>query len=204
MLRRSIISTQPTGRKINMTTHNAFKIAAAITLSGGICMWQIPAQAEVSGADKEFLKKASESNFAEIQAGEMAQKKGTSSQVKMMGEHIVKDHKKAEEELQKLAKTKGVEIEEDTTMGKQTEAASLSKAEGEKFDKEFLEHQVKDHKAAIALFETEAKKGSDPEVKAWAEKTLPVLQSHLAMAQGGEGGGKKAGEAGKKEKADAH
>ena len=185
-----------------MRKYNPFKIAAAVTMSAGICMWQMPVQAAEksgqsggpSGADKEFLKKASEINVAEIQAGELAQKKGTSSQVKMMGEHIVKDHKKAEEELQSLAKSKGVELKEDTTLGKKAEAAGLSKAEGEKFDKEFMEHQAKDHQAAIKLFETEAKKGSDPEVKAWAEKMIPGLQSHLAMTQGsGGGGGEKSG-----------
>ena len=68
--------------------YKLLKMATATAVAGSICLWQTPGRAEVSGADKEFLKKASESNVAEIQAGEMAQKKGTSSQVKMMGEHI--------------------------------------------------------------------------------------------------------------------
>ena len=180
--------------------HNLIKIAVVAAVSGGICLWQTPARAEVSGADKEFLKKASDINVAEVQAGELAQKKGTSSQVKMMAEHIVKDHKKAEEELQKLAKSKGVELKEETPASKKKEESALEKASGEKFDNEFMEQQAKGHETAIKLFETEAKKGSDPDVKAWAEKMIPGLKSHLSMAQGGQGGETKKGGAGEKAK----
>ena len=34
-----------------------------------------------------------------------------------------------------------------------------------------------------AAFRTESKSGKDPEVKAWAGKTLPTLEEHLKMVQ---------------------
>ena len=45
---------------------------------------------------------------------------------------------------------------------------------------------VKDHKDDIDLFEKEADKGNDPELKAWAAKTLPTLKHHLQMAEDAE------------------
>jgi putative membrane protein len=35
----------------------------------------------------------------------------------------------------------------------------------------------------VSLFEKEATKGTDPDLKAYAAKTLPTLKDHLKMAQ---------------------
>jgi putative membrane protein len=43
--------------------------------------------------------------------------------------------------------------------------------------------QVTAHQDAVALFESYAKGGDDPELKKWAAKTLPNLKRHLTMAQ---------------------
>jgi len=42
---------------------------------------------------------------------------------------------------------------------------------------------ISDHEKAIALFQAEAKGGTDADLKAYAEKTLPKLKDHLKMAQ---------------------
>jgi len=42
---------------------------------------------------------------------------------------------------------------------------------------------VKDHEEAVSLFDEEAKTGKDPELKAFAAKTLPTLKDHLKMAK---------------------
>jgi putative membrane protein len=35
----------------------------------------------------------------------------------------------------------------------------------------------------VAAFKTESTSGNDPDVKAWAAKTLPTIEDHLKMAQ---------------------
>jgi putative membrane protein len=42
---------------------------------------------------------------------------------------------------------------------------------------------VSAHKDAVSLFERYGKGGDNPDLKAWASKTLPDLQGHLKMAQ---------------------
>ena len=59
----------------------------------------------------------------------------------------------------------------------------LSKLSGAGFDKAYMSHMVTAHKEAVALFEREAKNGTDAEAKSFAEKTLPTLREHLKMAQ---------------------
>jgi len=48
---------------------------------------------------------------------------------------------------------------------------------------ELVQNEIRDHQKDIAEFQQEAQSGTDPALKAFAQKTLPVLQKHLQMAQ---------------------
>jgi putative membrane protein len=43
--------------------------------------------------------------------------------------------------------------------------------------------RLNDHQQAVALFRQEASSGHDPALKAFAQKTMPILRQHLQMAQ---------------------
>ena len=59
----------------------------------------------------------------------------------------------------------------------------LSKLSGAAFDRAYMKAMVDDHVKDVSEFKKEAKSGTDPEVKAWAAKTLPTLEEHLKMAR---------------------
>lgn len=58
--------------------------------------------------------------------------------------------------------------------------AKLGKAE---FEQKYTDYMVKDHKEDIEEFKKEANDGKDPELKAFAGNTIPVLEHHLQMAE---------------------
>lgn len=51
------------------------------------------------------------------------------------------------------------------------------------FDKGFIDAAVQDHRKAIELFQNEADRRTDMQLKAFAKKKLPTLQAHLKQAQ---------------------
>src|SRR2546425_252435 len=59
----------------------------------------------------------------------------------------------------------------------------LAKLTGADFDRAYANEMVKDHKKDVADFKREAKGAKDPDLKAWAGKTLPTLEDHLKAAQ---------------------
>jgi putative membrane protein len=67
--------------------------------------------------------------------------------------------------------------------GERREMSKLQKMSGAGFDREFAQHEIKDHEKDIKDFEKASSKLNDPDLKAWAQKQLPVLREHLAMAQ---------------------
>jgi putative membrane protein len=66
-------------------------------------------------------------------------------------------------------------------------APKMDKMDDATFDKDYMAAMVKDHEKDVAEFEAEAKDGSDPDVKAWASKTLPTLKKHLELAKAAQG-----------------
>lgn len=58
----------------------------------------------------------------------------------------------------------------------------LNNLSGASFDKAYVEMMVTDHQKAVSLFE-KASRSADLEVKAYANKYLPVLKKHLKQIQ---------------------
>ncbi|MEJ0090933.1 MAG: DUF4142 domain-containing protein [Limisphaerales bacterium] len=54
---------------------------------------------------------------------------------------------------------------------------------GPQFDRAFISHMITGHEKAISKFETASANLQDPELKKYANKTLPTLRKHLEMAQ---------------------
>ena len=136
-----------------------------------------------SSGDRKFVEKAAAGGMAEVKLGQLAVDKGSSQAVKDFGKRMVDDHGKANDELKQLANQKGVTLP--TTMDKssQKEYDKLSKMSGADFDREYMKHMVSDHKKDVSEFKSQANKAKDPDVKQFAQKTLPTLEEHLKLAQ---------------------
>jgi putative membrane protein len=135
-------------------------------------------------SDRTFVTKAGVGGMEEVALGQLAQKNGQSQAVKDFGARMVKDHTAANEDLVKVAASQSVTVPGELDRSAQSDVDKLSKKSGADFDKAYVKAMVSDHKTDISLFEKEAKSGKDPELQAFAEKTLPTLQEHLQMIEG--------------------
>ncbi len=61
--------------------------------------------------------------------------------------------------------------------------SKLAGLSGADFDREYMEMMVKDHEKVAALLEKASTNASDADIKAFAAKTLPVVNEHLQMAR---------------------
>jgi putative membrane protein len=61
--------------------------------------------------------------------------------------------------------------------------AELKKAKGASFDQQFVQMMLKDHQEDAQLFDSYAQSGDDPQLKAFAQKTAPVIHAHLKTAE---------------------
>ena len=134
-------------------------------------------------ADHKFVMFAAMGGTAEVELGRLAAQKGASEDVRQFGRMMVDDHTKANEELTRVASSKGMTPPATLDAKHQAAVRKLSALAGEKFDREYARMMVGDHKKTVAEFQKEADRGADPDIKAFAASKLPALQGHLRMAQ---------------------
>jgi putative membrane protein len=148
---------------------------------------------KISRHDRQFIENAVRSNMAEYELGKLAEQHAASPEVKQFAERMVSDHGKAGEELREVAQQKGITLPDRPKHAEKREMGKLAKLSGPQFDREYIDHMVKDHRKGVKEFQEEAQKAKDPEVKKSAEQMLATLKEHLQMAeqaQAAMGGGK--------------
>jgi putative membrane protein len=133
--------------------------------------------------DTNFVTKAGEGGMAEVELGRLAVDKATNPKVKQFGQRMIDDHTKINDELKKLCSDKGITAPTAISAADQSQKDKLSGLSGAAFDHAYMENMVSDHKHDISEFEHEASHGTDPDVKAFASKTLPTLREHLQLAE---------------------
>lgn len=137
----------------------------------------------MSSSDKKFVREAAQGGMAEVELGKLATEKASSPKVKKFGQRMVDDHSKANEQLKEVASSQGITLPSKLSAKDEMTKERLSKLSGEQFDKAYMSDMVKDHTQDVSDFQQEANSARDPAVKEFAEKTLPVLKSHLREAR---------------------
>jgi putative membrane protein len=138
---------------------------------------------QLSATDMRFIKDASQDGIAEVKMGYMGVQNGTSSAVKNLGQKLIQDHTAANKELEQLASQKGAMITPEVDAKHQKALDGLSKLSGTEFDKAYIHHAVMEHEKDIKKFQAAADKATDQDIRAFAQRTLPILQQHLDMAK---------------------
>ena len=168
---------------------NRFTIPA-LTL-GLLCLGSLPlpstlhaaekaAQTEkIAPSDEMFMKAAAQDGMMEVKLGELAKEKASNAEVKELGAMMAGNHAKANEQLKSIAAKNGVTLPNQLDNKQQEKLAKLSKLSGAEFDKAYVHEMLQEHKKDAAEFEQASKGARNPEVKAFAEATLPVIKTHL-------------------------
>lgn len=152
-----------------------------------------PAAGPVAGSDRAFAAEAAAGSLGEIEAGRYVAARTGDAAVKDYAQQLERDHVAANDELQRIAGGKGVSLPAAPEGDPAARLERLKSQPPAALEREFVQSFGIDvHNRAIELFERQAKEGQDPELRAYAERTLPRLREHLGMAQqlqGGKAGG---------------
>jgi len=132
---------------------------------------------------ESFLKKAAESQQAEIVLGKLAIQKAVNARVKEFGSHMIEAHKMLSQELEQLAYKAGVELSSKLNDEHRQQVDELSKLSGHPFDRAYLQYVLVDHEQDVIEFEQQAQVLKDQDVGPWVFATLPTLKEHRQKAR---------------------
>lgn len=131
----------------------------------------------------EFMTKAASSNMMEIELGKLAQQKAQNADVKRFAQMMVTDHTKASAEMKALAAQKNVTLPDSMGSEHRDHMNKMRDKTGADFDKDYMDMMVNAHQKDVSMFEDASQNMQDPDVKAFASKTLETLRMHHKEAE---------------------
>lgn len=158
----------------------------ALAAQGNAAQLKSGARSEKSSvvkSDQRFLVEAAMGSLAEVNLGQLGLDRAQSQDVKKFAQRLMDDHGKSLAQMQALADKQEIKMPEQVDEKHNQVFAKLSRVGGKEFDQTFVREMIKDHEANVRAFEKESLSVNNPQIKAWAQETLPVLREHLQSAQ---------------------
>ena|SRR5436190_11975143 len=128
-------------------------------------------------------------NQVDIDAGKVAETKGSNAQVKAFGKQMVTDHTGVNKQASDLVKKLGVTPEDNPTAqslksGGAENLKHLETLKGAEFDKAYVDHEVAYHQQVLdAVDKTLIPSAKNEELKALLVKVRPAFVAHLEHAK---------------------
>jgi putative membrane protein len=119
----------------------------------------------------------------EIDAGKVAQKKGSTQAVKSYGKMLVTDHTQNDKDVLAMAKKHGQKLPADELKMDKDAMDRLTNMKGADYDREFLRQMAEGHDKELANIDGEVDQSSNNEVIELLKGMKPVLQKHADQAR---------------------
>jgi putative membrane protein len=139
------------------------------------------ANGQLRKAEQIFVNEAERINLAEIRFGQLALQKGSTPQIRQLAQTMIDDYKLAHGRLQQVAASEGLMLPKQLSPEQQATYQQLLKLKGSDFDDAYLDQLQSDQVMTSSLYEDEAQNGRDPQLRAFAQSTLPSLQRHQQL-----------------------
>lgn len=156
----------------------AAQIAAAQTAA--------PAHAaagHVTEKDRQFLIKDAQGGAYEVAISTLAEQRSSRDDVKAYAARVVADHATYNQALRELAHAKGVNLPTTLTSEDQAHLTSLRSQTGSAADISFIKDVIRINSEDKRAAREEARRTSDPDIKAFLSKFAAMDAEHERMAK---------------------
>lgn len=167
------------------TSKTALVAAAAFALFATPLVAQTAKEKTQSSATspQEFVTKAANGGMFEVESSRLALDKAKRGEVRTFAQRMVDDHSKANAELETIASKAGLNVPKAMDATHKQKLQQLETGAESNFDQRYIRAQAEAHDEAVTLFSTYAKSGGNPELRSFADKTLPTLREHQASVR---------------------
>lgn len=141
----------------------------------------VTADVDLNGDAKVFTLNAATGGMMELEAAGIALKKSKNKIVKDFAARMLKDHGLANDELKKIADAKGLQLAQTLPTEMTGHLSELNGLADRAFDVQYMRMMINDHEKTMQLF-TQGTALADPDLKAFAVKTLALIREHYSAA----------------------
>lgn len=133
--------------------------------------------------DQQFVDFAAQTDMTEAHLGQLASSNASSQGVKDYAQMLVTDHTNDYTQLNTIAGKANLVVPKGLDPAHDKMIAPFEKLHGAAFDHRYIQEMVTGHTKAIGVYEKEAADAQNPDLKAYANQTLPTLRKHLDGAK---------------------
>ncbi len=177
---------------------------ALVLLAAAGLNWALPALAQGSGSpaaspapaagsarsskaaeeEREMVEDLAHAHLAEVEASRLALDKTQNAQVRSFAQQMVDEHTQAYQALQQLGQKKKMVVPSETDFQHKALATALRLLSGDTFNRQYIRQVgINDHRRTVDVLMKLQQTSADAELKAYAAKSLPLVERHLAQAR---------------------
>lgn len=133
---------------------------------------------------QDFITEAAISDMFEIQSSKLAQEK-KDTKANDFASKMIADHTTSSDAIKNMVQGGKVKADIPTSLDSKHQSMldKLKGLNGDDFEKQYRSDQISGHKDTVDLYKRYAKGGDNADLKAFAEKTLPIVEHHQQMAE---------------------
>lgn len=133
--------------------------------------------------DQAFVIEAAANSNLEVYMSRVAALRANANAVRSFALSTAEDHSKARRKLKEIALSRDFRISDRLDDKRADILVTLQRYAGDEFDREYLTRQVDLHRRTVRLFQEQAQRSGNDELRSFAESKLAVLEAQLRTAQ---------------------
>jgi putative membrane protein len=143
----------------------------------------------LGSVDTYFVTQTALGTPFQVDSGNLAVTKGTAQAIRVYAQLMVSSHVAVNNALDAILRKKpAVPPPTLLKVAYSTLISTLERESGKTFDADYITGQVNYQNANAALYKYEIANGADPDLKDFAQQTLPKIEDHLQRALNLQGG----------------
>jgi putative membrane protein len=166
----------------NNTKQALFGLALTL-LAVALAFAQGTAAEPLAEPDGAFLRQAAANSLWQASLGELARTQAAGGEIRRYGEDMIRENRKIEADLRSLAHRKGLSLEAALDPLQNQTLGYLAGEFGAGFDRQYASLMTDEQERNSRLYRNEAEQGRDAEIRAYAERILPWIDSQWKRAR---------------------
>jgi len=137
-------------------------------------------QTQVTELDRIYVTESAQGGLTEVRLAQLALQKSQNNNIRRYAQQMIQEHTPVNQQLVQLASQKGITPPTDVGPKYQAAIARLSQLPSREFDQAYQQEAgINLHMEYLVVQRRQSLLGQDRDLKAFANKNIPVAQRHL-------------------------
>ena len=172
---------------MNRTLPMVLRLTSLTALCALLACWTVLAnqarRTNPGNNDETFIRSAAEASMSEVDLGKVAEQRAQNPEVKKFAQLMVEEHSKLTQQLKQLGMAEGINLPTSVSHTDADAHRHLATLNGASFDKTYVDQIVSELERESAEFKRGASTATKTNLKDFAERTLPTIESELQQAK---------------------